>query len=374
MPRKSPVPSSISGFGFIYQRGKYWWMRYKAIDGKMLPAKSTRLTDKAAAYAELLRQAGRYGYGEIVGGVESVTFAALFGLLEKDYIRKNRSTLADMKARVEKHLRPWFGKIRVQQLRKKDLHDFIDSRLNGFVNEDGETEKLKPASVNKLISYLRRAMRLGMKEDPPLVLRVPLWFEALEEDNVRTGFVTEETYRALLAVLPEHARLALVIGYHLGMRRGEILGLRWDQVDLATGVISLERSQTKAKKARVAPIYGDMWAFLDMARSAKNPKCEYVVQFEGRRVFDIKTTWRKACVAVQAPTTLVHDLRRTAATNMDAVGISRARIMDCVGWETEAMFRRYNIGTVKAAVEVGRQMEEAMAQTPRVEMDTRRAN
>jgi integrase len=38
-------------------------------------------------------------------------------------------------------------------------------------------------------------------------------------------------YRALLPHFCPHARVAFVIAYHLGMRRGEILALRWDQVD-----------------------------------------------------------------------------------------------------------------------------------------------
>jgi hypothetical protein len=71
-----------------------------------------------------------------------------------------------------------------------------------------------------MLAYLHRAMVLGTKEDPTLVLRIPGWFEKLPEDNVRTGVLSPEMYRALLAELAPHARLALVIGYHLGMRRG----------------------------------------------------------------------------------------------------------------------------------------------------------
>jgi hypothetical protein len=49
------------------------------------------------------------------------------------------------------------------------------------------------------------------------------------------------------------------------------------------------------------------------------------------------------------PKALFHDLRRTAATNMDSAGISHTRIMEIVGWETDAMFERYRIGSVRAA-------------------------
>ena len=49
--------------------------------------------------------------------------------------------------------------------------------------------------------------------------------------------------------LPDHQRLILVIGYHLGMRRGEILKLRWDQVDWDANLIRLEKKQTKEEPA-----------------------------------------------------------------------------------------------------------------------------
>ena len=47
----------------------------------------------------------------------------------------------------------------------------------------------------------------------------------------------------------DHQKLILVIGYHLGMRRGEILKLRWDQVDWDANLIRLEKKQTKGKRA-----------------------------------------------------------------------------------------------------------------------------
>ena len=65
-------------------------------------------------------------------------------------------------------------------------------------------------------------------------------------------------YENLRNELPDHQRLILVIGFHLGMRRGEILNLRWDQVDWAANLLRLEKKQTKGKQARVAPLYGEL--------------------------------------------------------------------------------------------------------------------
>ena len=159
----------------------------------------------------------------------------------------------------------------------------------------------------------------------------------------------------------------LVIGYHTGMRRGEITMLRWDQVDFDAGVIRLEKKQTKTKRERLAPIYGEMRGHLEMAkadRDVNHARCPYIIAENGVRVADIKTAWNAAVRRAGIPKVLVHDLRRTAASNMDQAGIPRRIIMDICGWKSEAMFFRYRIGTEKQVVQAGQTMETWLAQKP----------
>lgn len=358
MARPPKLKTSIPGFGCIFRptyrdrhgekrQSSVWWMEYKTHDGKARA--STGHTDQAAAYSELAKLHGRYHSGELIAtSAEHATIGECLNLLIADYRREKRASLVDVEKRVEKWLRPEFGSMRVVELRKRDIQRFTETL----------TRELKPASVNKCLANLRRALQLGADEDPPLVNRVPRWFGKIEEDNARTGILSPGQYRALRDCLPAHARLVLVIGYHLGMRRGEILGLKWEQVDFAAGVIRLARKQTKAKTARTAPIYGEMRAYLDMAReTARGP---FVVEFEGRRISSIRTAWERACGACGVEDARLHDLRRTAATNMDAAGISRERIKDCVGWKTDAMFARYRIGSDKSAQQTGEEMEKWM--------------
>lgn len=339
-------------------------MQYNTDDGPV--SRSTKHRDQAAAFAELVRVAGERVSGQIADcGPERVTFGQLFDLVIADYQQK--SSLPQTKRRIKLHLRPFFGEQKVISLRKSDIEKFKALKL----------KTLSPASVNRCISILRRSLTLGAKHDPPLVVRaIPEWFEKLEEDNTRTGVVSPEMYAAVMPEMAPHIQTAFCIGYHLGMRLGEILSLRWDQVDFAAGVIRLERRQTKAKKPRTAPIYGQMGPILEMARATANVQCPFVVQESGQRVFSIKTGWmgaferagllyatgkkRKNGQELLKPLALFHDLRRTAATNMDAAGISRSRIKECVGWKTDAMFERYRIGSDKAAVETGQQMEAWM--------------
>ena len=160
---------------------------------------------------------------------------------------------------------------------------------------------------------------------------------------VREGFLEHEQYILLRDELPDHQRLIPVIGYHLGMRRGEILNLRWDQVDWDANIIRLEKKQTKGKQARVAPLYGELRAWLDMAYAAREADCPFIVSWKGHGISEVKTAWNKARERAGVPELLIHDLRRTAARNMIRAGVPEKQVLLIVGWKTRAMLDRYNI-------------------------------
>jgi integrase len=378
MARKR-LQTAIPGFGCIYRptytrngetkQQAVWWMKYKARDGEV--RRSTGQTDQESAYNELAKMHGRKATGEMLGtSPERVTFADLFALLEADYRRQKLATLADMLARVEKHLVPAFADIRVIDLRYRDIERFIDSQQKAGA---------KPGSINKLLSFLRRAMQLGMDHDPQLVLRVPRWFTKIEGESVRTGVVTDEMYRALVpAFLADHARLAFVIGYFTGLRRSAIMSLRWEWVDWRENVIRIPapKRSTNKNKPRIVPIYGDMPAHMSMAfaKWQLNPACPFIIQDQGQAVFSIKTAWegaferagllvstgrrRKDGTPLLKPAAMFHDLRRTAATLLHDSGNDLADIMEMCGWKTVLMPTRYIQHGVKQAQRIGRRTND----------------
>jgi integrase len=363
MPRGKVIPRNIPGFGFLFKptyvvksgerrEVSKWWLYYEAANGERI-RESSGTTDQAIAYEKLVALRAELGRGELDSmEPHSVTFSVLFDLFEKSLVKK--ATIAQVVYTVAKWLRPTFDTMRVVELRKKDVEAWKAQAL----------KSLKPASVNKLLSFWHRALVLGTMEDPQLVLRVPPWFSKLEVDNARQGIVTYEQYKALKESLPPHAALLLTIGYHLGMRSGEIRGLRWDQVDFDAQEIKLERGQTKGKVARTAPIYGELGPALEMAYASRDPKCPFVVQYRGKRVVaSMWETWQRAKELAQVPRgILIHDLRRTAATNMRRAGIDEPTVMRIVGWTTQAMFLRYNIVGPEDMKRAGRTMAAWMDQ------------
>ena len=106
----------------------------------------------------------------------------------------------------------------------------------------------QPTPFNRELAAFKRMFRLASQQTPPLVITRP-HIPHLQEYNVRQGFFTEEEYKLLRAHLPDYVKVPLIIGYWTGMRAGEILILRWEQLDLERGLLRLEPGTTKTIKA-----------------------------------------------------------------------------------------------------------------------------
>ena len=84
--------------------------------------------------------------------------------------------------------------------------------------------------------------------------------------------------------------------------KGELLAIRWDQVDFEQSIITLE--QTKNGEARAVPILsGEMETLLVAAKAERDekwPRCAWVFSREGRRIADFREGWADACKRAKA--------------------------------------------------------------------------
>ena len=227
-------------------------------------------------------------------------------------------------------------------------HHAVLARLLLFRSEKSTQNgnDAKNATTNRELAIVRRAFSLAAKCDPPKVARIPS-VQLLKENNVRTGFLEYEQYRALRDELPTAIRRLFVVAYHIGGRRGELSSIQWPQVDFAAGQIRLHGTDTKNKEGRTLPIYGEMRDWLTVAkeiRDQKHPTCPWVFYDEkGARLYWFYEEWRAACERAGISGLLFHDLRRSAVRNMERAGIPRKVAMAISGHKTESIYRRYDI-------------------------------
>jgi len=205
--------------------------------------------------------------------------------------------------------------------------------------EQPQWKPFKPATLNRYIAcaktIVNRALANGQIDRNTLA-----GVKLFKENNARDRVLDREEYVRLLAECPDYLRLIIRLAYTLGMRRGEILGLRWDQVDLKKGVIRLAGEDTKTAVAREVPLdQGFMDALTAFPRVLR---CPYVFANQGRSIASVKTAFNSACARAGIENFRFHDLRHCAVTNLRKAGVATSTIMSISGHKTDAMLRRYD--------------------------------
>jgi integrase len=165
--------------------------------------------------------------------------------------------------------------------------------------------------------------------------------------NARDRIISLDEFRAIMDKLPRHTKAILATAFYTGMRRGEVLSLTWDKVDMENRIIRLEAADTKDKEPRVIPILPELFEILhEIPRTLHDP---HVFLFRGKPVASIKTGLIKACKDAgvnygrfEKGGFVFHDLRHSFNTYMRKAGVAQSVIMKIIGHSTDEMFRRYN--------------------------------
>lgn len=165
--------------------------------------------------------------------------------------------------------------------------------------------------------------------------------------DIRDRILNQDEFDNLLSHSNRHLSGILKTAYYTGMRRGEILGLTWDKVDMNGRAIRLTADMTKDSEARTVPICDALYDALKAIPRAIHDT--HVFLYRGKPVTHIRNGLRRACKKagigygrfVQGGF-IFHDLRHTFNTNMRKAGVAESVIMAITGHSTREMFDRYN--------------------------------
>ena len=343
-------------FGSIYRRGTTWWIKYYR-DGQRYyeSSESTRQGDAQRLLDQ--RRAEMVAGTHLEGRTRKLTMNELFDTLVRDY-KINGKDHAWCERVTRKHLRPWFGAVRVARVRPDLVERYIEHR---------QGERAANATINREIALLRRAFNLARRGGK--LTTIPLLPSKLTENNVRKGFFEREDFLRHRAALPPEIKPITTFAYWTGCRKGEILGLRWSQVDLANHTVRLEPGETKNDEPRIIPLAGELLEMLRMQRSVRDaqcPECPWVFfRSGGRRVRSIRGAWDAACVAAGLTgdaARLLHDLRQTGVRNLVRAGVPEKVAMLISGHRTRSVFERYNIVDERDLHEAARRVTAYVAE------------
>jgi integrase len=315
---------------------------------------STGCEDWDEALVALQRRVGNVAGVQTSPRAETCRISDLLAMVLDDYKANGRASYQDVRNKIRTYLTPFFGRLKPNALTSQHIKAYRDKR---------KKEGARNASINRELAPLRRGLILGENHTPRLVHSRLRW-QSLKEDNVREGILPADRYEALRDALPAYLRLAFVIAYHTGVRKGELLAIPHQRVDLAVGRIYLEAATTKNRTPRYLPVYGEMRAYLEMQLAELDtafPACRWLIHRKGHRIDSFNKAWKQAAATAGVPDLLFHDLRRTALTNMENAGVPRSVATSISGHKTEYVYRRYLIRRAEAIDRAAAQMEAYLA-------------
>ena len=236
-----------------------------------------------------------------------------------------------------------------------DLETFRNQLKNTLI-QHGSLRK--DASVNRVMACLRHMLTKAVEWE--MLDRNP--FEKgrslqLKENNRRLRYLTEEEIAKLLKECPdpsvpwlkrERGRIIgsqapylkdfVVIALNTGMRKGEILSLKWTQI--RNGFIYLEK--TKTDDARQVPINRDLGECLKGIRKRQHLISQYIFSDgSGGFIRDIKTAFKSALIRAGITDFRPHDLRHTFASHYLMRGGSLKGLKEVLGHKDIKMTMRY---------------------------------
>src|SRR5262245_48276417 len=219
--------------------------------------------------------------------------------------------------------------------------------MEGFMSLR-RTAGLTDASVYNEMSTLRRCIRLQWRRGRLVALPA---FPMPSKGRPRQGFFTAEEVERPCNCLPAHAVNAVRFAWETGWRRGEIFGLRWEDVDLDSGVICLPDSKNGEPRQLpfggsvvLARIIREQRASASAFELRRGRSVSHVFHYAGRPLPEgLKRCWRSSCRKAGLESRLFHDLRRSFVQRCEDLGVARTSAMKITGHKTEAIYSRYAI-------------------------------
>ena len=212
------------------------------------------------------------------------------------------------------------------------------------IGTEAEPQHRSPATVNRYLAALSKAYSEALREWH-WVTRNPVRNVTKEtEPTGRVRYLSEPERVRLLAAcakssLPE-LRTIVMLALTTGMRRSEILWLRWPDVDLARAMAVLHK--TKNRERRGVALVPQVVEFLRVHGQVRRLDTDLVFPREGKK---IPVAFDKPFIAAVKAAGLedfrFHDLRHTAASYLAMSGATTAEIAAVLGHKTLAMVKRY---------------------------------
>ena len=217
--------------------------------------------------------------------------------------------------------------------------------FNTRIVEQYQTERMKkgnkPATVNNHLATIKhmftKAVDWNMVEEE--VLKRIRKVKLLEANNRRLRFLSKEECNSLLDECAFHLKSIVTTALNTGMRKEEILSLKWDNVDLKHGFILLDK--TKNGERREIPINQKLRETISRIIPRLDVPYVFYNLKSGNRYQRVTRSFATACRRAGIRDFKFHDLRHTFASHLVMAGIDLTTVRELLGHKTLTMTLRY---------------------------------
>lgn len=265
---------------------------------------------------------------------------------------KKATTVATDVGRIRRHIIPLLGTRRVKDITKPDMNNLMKDIIAGKTRVVMKTKKLRGKSIVRggrgtairtmgllggIFSY---AIEAGIiDQNPTHGLKKPRY-------KVRDRRLSEAEYRILGKILKDvrddphfsiHADILRLIAM-TGCRRGEIIGLRWSEVDIEGSCIRLRDSK---EGASVRPVGLPVVDYLEAARLERDGTYVFPGQGEDNAVGNFPKSWKKLFADTSLWDVTPHVLRHSFASIANDLGFTEITIAALIGHAKGSVTSRY---------------------------------
>jgi integrase len=336
--------------GSVYQRGDSWVIEYRKPDGRMRResiGKRGMMTKTIAR--EILQKRER----NVKLGKEDMLDGEIpsLGDFAKEYLSYVRDTVKKRSWKRDelclRHLIAFYGNRQLPNIKPQDVDEYKASRLM----------KVSPATVNRELEVLRYLFNLADRWNKYFGKNPVSRAGLLPLNNQKERILNFDEEKRLLDACDTYLRNIVITALYTGMRKGEIISLKWEHVDFDSNTITIDQMNSKSKKTRRIPINSDLRTLL-LNQRLKSAGSEYVFHSSKGTPYLRQDSLNRAFMLALRKAKIeglrFHDLRHTAATRMIESGASIVAVSKILGHADLKTTMRYTHpeDSLKDAVEL----------------------
>jgi len=335
----------------IYQRGNQWWIefRYRKKRYREAIGPDEDLARDVLAQRRVEIRENRF-FPEKVKEPDPVKFYD-FAKQYLEWAKANKKPLSyrnlvslmrqvnrEFEEKIIQEITTWQiekykakRKEEVKKPRKKNLTKAVKN-----ISPGSQAKIIKPATVNRELALLKhmftKAIEWGkLKENPAKKVKL------LKGEVRRVRYLMPDEVQRLLSNCADHLRPIVTVALNTGMRKGELLGLMWNQVNFEQGIITL--TETKNNERRDIPMNETVGATLTEIER----KGDYVFyDGDGKTFRNVRRSFDTAVRKSEIEDFRFHDLRHTFASNLVMEGVDIMTVRELMGHKDLTMTLRYS--------------------------------